>query len=66
MKVVSGMQGVRNQERDWGAREEGEKMNRRQQKEEGDDRKYSKKHTRKEKNKRKSGMAQQSFHTRKV
>lgn len=63
------MQGTRNQEIVWGDKKEKKKrkrMNIRQQKEELDGRKDSKNHTRKEKNKRKSGMAQQSFHTRKV
>lgn len=75
MKPVSGMQGMRSQEIVGGDKERKEerkgkerkgRANIRQQKEERDDRKDSKNHTWKEKNKRKNGMAQQGFHTRKV
>lgn len=69
------MQGMRSQEIVGGDKERKEerkgkerkgRANIRQQKEERDDRKDSKNHTWKEKNKRKNGMAQQGFHTRKV
>lgn len=74
MKPVSGMQGMRSQEIvvwDKERKEERkgkkrERANVRQQKEEQDDRKDSENKTWKEKNKRKNGMAQQGFHTRKV
>lgn len=75
MKPVSGMQGMRSQEIVVGDKERKEerkgkerkgRANVRQQKEEQDDRKDSKNHTWKEKNKRKDGMAQQGFHTKKA
>lgn len=78
MKPVSGMQGMRSQEivvedkeRKVGRKGKERKAKKRKSKhktakEEGDDRKDSKNHTWKEKNKRKNGMAQQGFHTRKA
>lgn len=64
MKLVSGMQGTRNQEIVWGDKRKKREQNSR--KKDTGDRQDSKNHTERKTTRGKNGMAKQSSHTRKV